>query len=127
MKFVDWLVRTISKMAELTTTEIRLFRSFKKFNQTLGILSSQSTKQSYLHNLKRDVILLPMILVFISSASYLVFKAETIAECTQSSYVCVTALCTIIHCGTVCWKIENILKLIEKEEKFIQKSTFTDL
>lgn len=114
-------------MAEFTTTKIRFFRSFIKLNQTLGNLPPQSTKQSYLLNLKRDVILLPVILLVISSASYLVFKAETIAEYAQSFYICVTALCNVIHCITVCWKTEKILQFIETTEKFTQKSTITDL
>lgn len=97
--------------------EIKLFQSFIKINQTLGIYPTQ---------LKQFAFLLPVVLVFISSASYSIIKARTIAEYAQGFWLYMAALCCLIHSLTMRWKMGHGLYFIEKVEKFIKKSAFPD-
>lgn len=103
---------------------IKLFQSLQKYNQILGIHPTKPN-QSYSFNLRSVFVLLSLISLFTSSAAYLVFKAEAIAEYAQCFYLCITPLAIFINFVAICLKMRNILQLIEKCEEFIQKSSFT--
>lgn len=103
---------------------IKLFHSVQKFNQTLGIHPSRPD-QRYSFNFSSAIVLLLIVLTFISSVAYFLYKAKTIEEHVQTFYISLTALCITIDFLTMCWKMTNILQLIEKYEEFIKKSKFT--
>lgn len=113
-------IKQFSNMAK----QIKLFQSFQKFHQMLGVRLCESN-QSYSFNYRSVVILLQIIFNLTSSTAYSLFKAKTIEERVQSVYVSITELSVMITFSTMCRKMTNILQLIQKFEEFIQKSKFT--
>lgn len=103
------------------TTQIKLFQSAQKYIRRLGIYPSQPN-QSYSFNLKNAFSLSLLILMFIFRIAYFLYEAQTIAEHAQIFYLSVTEMALIVDFVTMCWKIGDILQLIEKFEQFIQKS-----
>lgn len=87
----------------------------------LGIDPTQSN-QSYSYNFRGVVILSSYTLTFISTGSYLLFKAQTIPEYAQSLYLSITCLYIIMDFIAIQLKIRDMLQLIEKMEEFIQRS-----
>lgn len=101
--------------------QIKLFQSFQKFNQILGIHPSQPD-QSYSFKPRSAAVLLFLISPFISCTTHFVFKAETLAEYAQSFIMSTTGLCISIDFVSMCLEMRNILQLIENYEGFIEKS-----
>lgn len=103
--------------------EIKLFNSVQKYNQIAGIHLSQPN-QRYSFDFKSAAILLFYFLTFISATAYFIFKAKTITEYVQCFYVSLSMLCISIAFTSMCWKMRDILYLIEEFKEFIQKSEF---
>lgn len=112
-----------SNQFNIMVVQTKLFQSFKRYNRVLGIHPTQSN-QSYSFNLKSAIILSLYTSVFISTGSYLLFKAQTIPEFAQS--FCLSVTCFFIFMDFMAMSLGNrdILLLIEKMEEFIQKSRF---
>lgn len=101
--------------------QIVLFSSVQKFNR---IIYPFQPNQSYSFQLRTFLILLPVTVSFCSRAAYLLFEAHTIAEHAQAFYLIITDLCISIDFVTMYWQMGNVELLIEKYEKFIEKSRF---
>lgn len=99
----------------------KLFKSVLNFFQTLGIYPLQQN-ESYTFNWISLAILLSMIGTCISTATYFLFEAETIDELSIAFYVSVTELNFLVCFVGNIWKMKSILQMIEKNEKFIEKS-----
>lgn len=103
--------------------QIKLFRSFRRFNRMTGIHPSKPN-QKYSSKLRSAVILLPLILANISSTAYFIFEAEAVAEYAQCFYISASELCYTIDFLAVKWGMKDIIQMIEIFQKFIEKSEF---
>lgn len=109
---------------------IKLFQSVQKFNKTMGldILHQRQFSKNHLQfNLSAKLIkslffILSTMQLFISSTAFFLIKAQTSADYGISFYVSLTTFCVLINFVTVAWRMDNILTLINRYEKFIGKS-----
>lgn len=63
-------------------------------------------------------------LLFISTAAYFLFEAQTADECGLSFYVSITVMTVTVYTSKIAWKLNKIFKLIRNYEEFIDKSEF---
>lgn len=116
----------ITSVRSIMAVEIELFHSVRKFIQMMGIYPSEPN-QKYSFKLRSALILLSLILPFISKAAYFLFKAQTIAEQAKIFYLSMSEIFLTLDFVAMCLEMRNILQLIEKYEKFIEKSWFSEL
>lgn len=97
---------------------IKLFQTVQKFYKTMGINSNQY----FSINAKKLFFLLTITLGLISVTAYFSFAAKTIEEYGNSFYSATSNLYTLVDIIVTIWRMPDILKLIEKGEKFIKNS-----
>lgn len=100
---------------------VKLDQSTLKYYQMLGIYPLQSN-QTYSFNSTSIAVAFAMIGMFITAAAFFLFEAETIEESLKTFYVALTQLIFLICFVENIWKMETILKIIQKNEEFIEKS-----
>lgn len=83
---------------------------------------SQSNQISFSVNWRYFFVLISMLLMFISSLVFLVFKADTFIDAGMSFYAAVTELSCLFFVYIHLHNMPKILKLIEKYEDFIAES-----
>lgn len=100
---------------------IKLFQNVQNFYHTMGIKSNQY----FSLNAKKLFFLLFITLGGISVTAYFIFEAKTIEEYGNSFYSAISNLYTLVDFIVTVWRMPDILKLIEKCEKFIENSKCT--
>lgn len=100
---------------------MNFFQSVQRFYQSLGVCSLR-LNQTYSFNLRIFLIYLVIALVFISEIAFCQFEAESVTDYGRSFFAFVIQISCCWDFTTTIWQISNILKLIEKYEKFIAKS-----
>lgn len=73
-------------------------------------------------NSRKLFFLISYIQMLLLSFEFLLFEAESVSELGISFYSTVTELGCLINFLMIAWKIPKIFDLIEKFEKFIEKS-----
>lgn len=95
---------------------IKLFQLTQVYFQ---IIYPPKPNQKYSFNVMSFFILLSMIVIFISTATFFLFEAETVEEYSHTFYISCTefgfAVCFLVNV----WKMPNILQLIEDYEQYI--------
>lgn len=124
LKSIQWCawLSYIVAMAKV----LKIFQSTIKYYQTLGIYPSQSN-QNYSFNIRSICILFSMIGVFFSTATFFLFNAENIVEFSDAfkAFYISSSEISFITCFLVnIFNIRDILELIKKWEKLLQKSEF---
>lgn len=102
---------------------LKLFEFVRRHYGILGIYSAQPN-QSRSCNLRKKIVLLCMILVFISTTAFILFEAKSIEEIGASFTAFFMELFVMIFFIINIRKISEIINSIEMMEKFIEKSTF---
>lgn len=100
---------------------MKLFQKLLKCYQILGILMPQSG-QNYKQYTRMLLFLLSITQMFISSAAFFLFKANSMREYFKTLSVIVTVSVCVIYISICKWKMGEVLKLIQKFEGFIKKS-----
>lgn len=100
---------------------MRLFQCNKKSCELMGIHLSHS-KQSCSFDFKTPLILLPNIIFFICSLSFLLFEANSIENYDESFFMTSASMASIANFLNVIWKMPNLLKMIANFEEKIEKS-----
>lgn len=109
----------------IMTRTMQIFQNIRKVNHQLGInWPSISNQQSSPFNWKILFNLLCMIVSFTLQISFLLFKADSALEYATCFFACAIALANILFLLTNLVEMENITKLIENFEKFIDTSKF---
>lgn len=93
----------------------------KAYKQT-GVTASQSDSHSKTFNWKNLSIYFMLAQFGISSLAYFIFKANSIGQYADSFYMFLSVLTCVAFRSVSISKIDNISKLIENCEEFIEKS-----
>lgn len=101
--------------------KLKMFQSLRKYFQILGTYSP-GPDESRLFNLKNIFTLFCYIQLFISAVAFTLFKAKTVIEFGLNYYGYMTELLCVFVISTQIYQMNNILKLIEDCEDFIEKS-----
>lgn len=98
---------------------IKLFRNVRKLFRLLGIYPPAKHHQQPL-NMKNCLNLTFLMLVFVSSFAYFLFKADSVDEYGQTFFVSISCLQFLLYFIVIFSKMKKILKFIKNFEKFIQ-------
>lgn len=101
---------------------IQLFQSVKKYSQTLGIYPDS---QLNLFNFRNLFAIFCFFVNCISALAFFLFKANTILEYGVAFYSVISQLYIFYILFVQMWQMSNILKLIARFEKFIEKSKYS--
>lgn len=104
------------------TNGIKLFQFIQKNYEQLGISPSQSNHSFNSFNSKVLLILFVLIQFGISSISFFLFESTSIGQSADSFYVFLSEVAVITFLTITISKIDDIRKVIENCETFIQKS-----
>lgn len=106
------------------TGTIKLFQSLKKYFKCMRIeLPTDKSIQKCTFKPKNLLFLLIFVHVFLSSITFLLFKAKSAYDYGFSFYISVTEMLAItIYLSIICFKIGDIVTLIQKNEEFIEMS-----
>lgn len=102
--------------------KIKLFQSVRKSYQMIGLDSMQSNPIPKLYNERIFFIVFSVTQWLISSAAFLVFKAETVQEIATSFYISTTELFLLATFFSLIMHMGDISKVTEALEDFIEKS-----
>lgn len=111
---------SIMSIVIMSDTTIKLFQSVREYYQMLGI-----SKQNYSFNWRSFIVFSIILLDFIATATYFLFKTNInvdYAETLQSFYFSSTEFNFLVAFAVNFWKMSNIFMLFESLEKTIQKS-----
>lgn len=111
----------------MANTKIKLFLFLQKIYGQCGIRPSQSNHNSKALNLKYLLVLFVIIQLGISSLAYFLYKAKSIGQLTDSFYMFLTGVVCVAFLTIINSKFNDIHKLIEHCEAFIQKSKYKQL
>lgn len=98
---------------------IELFCTIKSFYKSMGLYPNH---KKCLISAKNIFLSISIIQLFITSSAYLLFQAKTSDEYGISFYISITLLSVMVNISNTAWKIDKILTLIGKYEKFIENS-----
>lgn len=98
---------------------MKLFEIVRKLFNILGIFPCQENINRTFH-MKNVAILLYQIIVITTTGSYLVFRAESIYECGELVFVCMSHFICLYGRMTVTLNMSTMYSLIEEFEKFMQ-------
>lgn len=101
---------------------IKLFQFTQTVYQDMGICPSPSNQNHRSINWRNFSMLISLIQMFICSLLFLIIRAETITDAGISFYAANTEFFCAIFVVVNFHKMPNILKLIQKYEKFIENS-----
>lgn len=105
----------------MARASIKLFQCVLRRYKTIGICPNQNDRFQW-H--KRAFIVVILILNFISTGGFFLFKAETHGELSNSFCVSSTILCCTTLLIISAYKINEIEKFVEKMEAHIETSKF---
>lgn len=100
---------------------MRLFQSLRELYRAIGIYPQRSNQKCRI-TWKILFMLFSLIQFSISAGAYFVIKASSVEEYGGTFYGSFTAFTATMLFSMNIWKITEILRLIEKFEKFIGKS-----
>lgn len=100
---------------------MKLFQSLQTFYRMMGIYPSQTDKMPSF-NFRNLFIPLNLLVLFILQIGFFLFKAKSIVERAETFYSSLTIIGCMMIFLLQFWEMTNILELIEKFEKFIEKS-----
>lgn len=98
--------------------QIKLFQFVRNCCKTMGCIHPRSI------NLRNSFIFVPVLLMFLSTTGYIIFEASLISEYAAASYVSTTELAIMVNFSVICFKMDDILGLIEMFEKIVRESKF---
>lgn len=113
---------SITLFVIMANTKIKLFHFLQKIYGQSGIRPSQSNHNFKSLNLKYLFVLFVIIQFSITSLAYFIFKAKSIGQLADSFYMFLSAVAGVAFLTIMNSKIDDIHKLIENFEAFIQKS-----
>lgn len=99
---------------------MKLFKSVRKFYETIGIYPLQSI------NYRNAFCLISQIPITISLAGYFLFKASTTIEHTQTFYILLFHIACSLNLVISFFKKREIFETMEKADELFQKSKFKD-
>lgn len=102
--------------------QVKLFQILQNVYFKLGIFYPSQSNQNHSMNSRKLFFLISYIQMLLLSFEFLLFEAESVSELGISFYSTVTELGCLINFLMIAWKIPKIFDLIEKFEKFIEKS-----
>lgn len=102
---------------------MKSFQSLSQFYQISGIFPLQPN-QNCLLNSKNSYFLISMLTLLITTASFSFFKTASIADYGKSFYGVISVLIYSINFLITIYKSSDIFKLIDKFDKFMEKSKF---
>lgn len=105
---------------------MKLFQQVRKIFQVLGIHPIQHGENTRI-NVRNMLIAGSMGSGGVLTAAYCLFQAKTVKEYGDSFYAAVTDFLTTMYFLTLFWKMEKLVKLIEKYEEFIQKRIISNI
>lgn len=105
----------------IMTGRIRLFRSVRKFQRTMGIYSTKSSKRAPL-NFRNLFVLSCFAQLAIPSILFFVFKANSFKDYADCFYAFSTSFACSSHCVVQMLHINNFELLTKKFEEFIEQS-----
>lgn len=109
------------------TVRIGLFKFIQKAYQEIGISPSDANQNRKFINSKKWFIPFGLVQFFISSAAYLMIKANSMIEYGMAFYSCMTVLFYFTIYLISFWQMKNLLNYIESCEQFIEQSEYTYL
>lgn len=101
---------------------IRLFQSVQTYLQTVGIDRLQPNQHWLKFNFRNLSFLIGYAHLACTTFLFIVYRAETIIEYGTSFYACETEIAILMDFLCLMRQVENIHKLIEHCENFIEKS-----
>lgn len=105
---------------------MKLFHTLQEFYQELGLKPPHSNRNSSA-TFKSLLIFLVLIQGFVATITFCVFKANTVQEYGDSFYIALTELTNSIYCYHFILNMRKIYQLIEKLERFVEKSESSQL
>lgn len=105
----------------MAENKLKFFQLVQNIYRMVGIYPPK-LNQHCLLNSKISFFLLMVVQFYISSFAFLLFEANSIREMADSFYVASSELLCITYMIVSLWKISDILDLITKYERFIEKS-----
>lgn len=100
-----------------------LFQTVQRIYKTMAIHPSLSQSNQFCSlNVKIQFYLIITSQTLFGSTAFLFCKANTIQSMADSFYVSLTHAVCLIYILITMWKVADILQLIDKCEKFIEKS-----
>lgn len=100
-----------------------LFQTVQKIYETIAIHPSLWRSNQFCSlNVKIQFFLINTLQTLIASTAFFSFKANTIQLLADSFYVSLTHAVALFYISITIWKVADILQLIDKCEKFIEKS-----
>lgn len=105
---------------------MKLFQNVRAYFETMGIYSYQ-TNQAQSFNGKILLILLPLLVMFTSTSTFLIFKASDTFEYVSCLYWCITRP-TAMAVYLIFWfQMPKIIKFIGDCEQFVEMSEWNQL
>lgn len=101
---------------------MKSFQSLRQFYQISGIMPPQSNQKKSLLNGKNLFFIISTILVMVMTTLFSFFKTATLIDYGKSSYTAITIMIFTPNFVINIYKSADIFKLIEKFDKFIEKS-----
>lgn len=106
-------------------SKIKLFQSVQKCNRSMGIYPHPSkSNRKWTFNAINLIFLIGFAQMTITSAAFSFFQAESTIEYGGCFYIAITETGSTSYYLIQMWQINNLLKLIEQFEDFIENSEF---
>lgn len=100
---------------------MKLFRNVRTYFDTMGIYCHQ-TNQARSLNVRILLLLSPIIVMFITTLAFLVFRATAAFEYAICFHFNITRANALVTCLIMHFQMPKITKFIEKCERFIERS-----
>lgn len=102
---------------------IKLFRWIRNIHRMTGIYPLSKSKQNFLLNfIKRFIVLVSLMILFVTSTAFALFEARSTAEYATSSSTSIMMFINEVFYLINMMKMKNIIELIRKFEDFIEMS-----
>lgn len=101
---------------------VKSFQFFQKYQQIIGIHSSQAKRMQYAIISKRVIFLAASAMYMFPTVAYLVFDTESIFDYGMAFLTTSSTTNSVVVYLIFVWKLENILAFIDICDAFITKS-----
>lgn len=103
---------------------IKLFQFVQKYNQIIGIYSSQSTTMQGSINSTQAFFWISCAQIWFTIAAFLVFEANSMFDYGFEFFAFISIINGIAIYSIFIWQSQNTLKFIENCERFIEKRKY---
>lgn len=108
--------------SNMASSSIKLFQFIQKFCRTIGIYSPKPNQNRYRYSSMNWFTIFCFDQFIISTASYLLFEADSMSEYSITLFICLITIGCKIFSLIAFWQVKSVSECVENWEKFIEKS-----